>query len=96
MAYDLSKKFNNQSNQLIDLRSDTVTKPTLGMRKIMADAEVGDDVYGEDPSINRLEKIDLIDEYYVQQLNKDYILVKIKYLGKITKIINKLLYYLKN
>ena len=39
---------------------------------------------------NRLEKIDLIDEYYVQQLNKDYILVKIKYLGKIKKIINKL------
>ena len=57
MSYDLSKKFNNQSNQLIDLRSDTVTKPTLGMRKIMADAEVGDDVYGEDPSINRLEKM---------------------------------------
>ena len=39
---------------------------------------------------NRLEKIDLIDEYYVQQLNKDYALVKIKYLGKIKKIINKL------
>ena len=39
---------------------------------------------------NRLEKIDLIDEYYVQQLNKDYVLVKIKYLGKIKKIINKL------
>ena len=39
---------------------------------------------------NRLEKIDLIDEYYVQQLNKDYVLVKIKYLGKINKIINKL------
>ncbi len=39
---------------------------------------------------NRLEKIDLIDNYYVQQLNKDYVLVKIKYLGKINKIINKL------
>ena len=39
---------------------------------------------------NILEKIELIDEYYVQQLNKDYVLVKIKYLGKINKIINKL------
>tara|TARA_A100001015_G_scaffold6939_1_gene8625 strand:- start:3271 stop:4314 length:1044 start_codon:yes stop_codon:yes gene_type:complete len=39
---------------------------------------------------NILEKIELIDEYYVQQLNKDYVLVKIKYLGKIKKIINKL------
>ena len=39
----------------IDLRSDTVTKPSAAMRKIMADAEVGDDVYGEDPSVNRLE-----------------------------------------
>ena len=39
---------------------------------------------------NRLKKIDLIDNYYVQQLNKDYVLVKIKYLGKINKIINKL------
>ena len=39
---------------------------------------------------NRLKKIDLIDSFYVQELNKDYILVKIKYLGKINKIINKL------
>ena len=39
---------------------------------------------------NRLKKIDLIDSFYVQELNKDYVLVKIKYLGKITKIINKL------
>ena len=39
---------------------------------------------------NRLNKIDLIDNFYVQQLNKDYVLVKIKYLGKINKIINKL------
>ena len=38
----------------------------------------------------RLKKIDLIDDFYVQQLNKDYVLVKIKYLGKINKIINKL------
>jgi len=39
----------------IDLRSDTVTRPTPGMRAVMAAADVGDDVYGEDPSVNRLE-----------------------------------------
>src|SRR5579872_6328129 len=41
---------------LIDLRSDTVTRPTTEMRRAMAEAEVGDDVYGEDPTINRLEE----------------------------------------
>jgi threonine aldolase len=40
---------------LIDLRSDTVTRPTPEMRAAMASAEVGDDVYGEDPTVNRLE-----------------------------------------
>jgi threonine aldolase len=40
---------------LIDLRSDTVTQPTPEMRRAMADAEVGDDVFGEDPTVNRLE-----------------------------------------
>jgi threonine aldolase len=40
----------------IDLRSDTVTKPTEGMRAAMFAAEVGDDVYGEDPTVNRLEE----------------------------------------
>jgi threonine aldolase len=40
---------------MIDLRSDTVTKPTLNMRRAMMEAEVGDDVYGEDPTVNRLE-----------------------------------------
>ena len=40
----------------IDLRSDTVTKPTAEMRRAMAEAEVGDDVYAEDPTINRLEQ----------------------------------------
>jgi len=40
---------------VIDLRSDTVTRPTAKMRKAMAEAEVGDDVYGEDPTVNRLE-----------------------------------------
>lgn len=39
----------------IDLRSDTVTRPTEDMRRIMAEAEVGDDVYGEDPTVNKLE-----------------------------------------
>jgi threonine aldolase len=42
---------------MIDLRSDTVTTPTPEMRAAMADAEVGDDVYGEDPTVNRLEAL---------------------------------------
>lgn len=41
----------------IDLRSDTVTRPTPAMRKVMAAAEVGDDVYGDDPTVNRLEAV---------------------------------------
>lgn len=41
--------------KVIDLRSDTVTRPTEGMRAVMAAADVGDDVYGEDPTVNRLE-----------------------------------------
>ena len=41
---------------MIDLRSDTVTRPTPAMREAMASAEVGDDVYSEDPTINQLEK----------------------------------------
>ena len=41
--------------KVIDLRSDTVTKPTPEMRAAMAAADVGDDVYGEDPTVNRLE-----------------------------------------
>src|SRR5579864_6874608 len=40
---------------VIDLRSDTVTRPTPEMRAVMAEAEVGDDVYGEDPTVNALE-----------------------------------------
>lgn len=40
----------------VDLRSDTVTRPTLEMRRAMFEAEVGDDVYGEDPTINKLEQ----------------------------------------
>ena len=41
---------------LVDLRSDTVTRPTQAMRAAMLDAEVGDDVYGEDPTVNALQQ----------------------------------------
>lgn len=43
--------------KVVDLRSDTVTTPTEEMRRVMAEAEVGDDVYGEDPTINSLEEL---------------------------------------
>ena len=43
-------------SEVIDLRSDTVTRPSAAMRRAMAEAEVGDDVYGEDPTVNRLEQ----------------------------------------
>lgn len=43
--------------KIIDLRSDTVTRPSPEMREIMAGAEVGDDVYGDDPTVNRLEEM---------------------------------------
>jgi threonine aldolase len=43
--------------EFVDLRSDTVTKPTLAMREAMSKAEVGDDVYGEDPTVNRLQEL---------------------------------------
>jgi threonine aldolase len=42
---------------IVDLRSDTVSRPTLEMRTAMADAEVGDDVYGEDPTVNALQDL---------------------------------------
>jgi len=42
---------------MIDIRSDTVTRPTAAMRRAMAEAEVGDDVYGDDPTVNRLEAL---------------------------------------
>jgi len=42
---------------MIDLRSDTVTQPTPKMRSAMAEAVVGDDVYGDDPTVNRLESL---------------------------------------
>ena len=41
---------------MVDLRSDTVTRPTAAMRRAMAEAEVGDDVFGEDPTVRRLEE----------------------------------------
>lgn len=43
--------------RIVDLRSDTITQPTPAMRKAMADAKVGDDVFGEDPTVNRLEEM---------------------------------------
>jgi len=47
--------FENPPSDVVDLRSDTVTRPTPAMRRAMAEAEVGDDVYGEDPTVNRLQ-----------------------------------------
>lgn len=47
----------DSTRSFIDLRSDTVTKPTPAMREAMAQAPVGDDVYGEDPTVNRLEAL---------------------------------------
>ena len=41
---------------MVDLRSDTVTRPSAGMRQAMASAEVGDDVFGDDPTVNALER----------------------------------------
>jgi len=45
------------TSELIDLRSDTVTRPSAGMRRAMLDAEVGDDVFGDDPTVNRLQAL---------------------------------------
>lgn len=52
-------------SRVIDLRSDTVTKPTAAMRQAMANAEVGDDMNGEDPTVNRLE------EMVIKMFNKE-------------------------
>ncbi len=43
--------------RIVDLRSDTITRPTPAMRRAMAEAQVGDDVFGEDPTINRLQEM---------------------------------------
>ena len=45
------------NNPMIDMRSDTVTKPTRGMLDAMVNASVGDDVYGDDPTANELQEI---------------------------------------
>ena len=45
------------STALIDMRSDTITRPDAGMRQAMAQAEVGDDVFGDDPTVNRLQAV---------------------------------------
>jgi threonine aldolase len=42
--------------ELVDLRSDTVTRPSPGMRRAMSEAELGDDVFGDDPTVNRLQE----------------------------------------
>src|SRR5919106_2816163 len=52
-------------DKLIDLRSDTVTRPTPEMRRAMATAEVGDDVFGDDPTVNALQ------EYAAELLGKE-------------------------
>src|ERR671914_986578 len=51
--------------ELVDLRSDTVTRPTPEMRRAMAEAEVGDDVFGDDPTVNSLQ------EYAADLLGKE-------------------------
>ena len=69
-----------KSQNLIDVRTPSFLNAEIKLDKKNSLVEFN----------NRLKKIDLIDNYYVQQLNKDYVLVKIKYLGKIDKIIKKL------
>ena len=53
---ETTKPAEPKTQRTIDLRSDTVTQPTPEMRRAMAEAEVGDDVYGEDPTVNRLQE----------------------------------------
>lgn len=55
-APEAEMKTANSTTPVIDLRSDTVTKPSPEMRRAMFEAEVGDDVYAEDPTVNRLER----------------------------------------
>lgn len=54
---EVAQSEERKTKRAIDLRSDTVTQPTAEMRKAMAEAEVADDVYGEDPTMNRLHKL---------------------------------------
>jgi threonine aldolase len=53
---EIANRDASKTKAAIDLRSDTVTQPTPEMRRAMAEAEVGDDVYGEDPTVNRLQE----------------------------------------
>src|SRR5258708_34449313 len=53
---ELSSAEKPNTMRAIDLRSDTVTQPTPEMRRAMSEAVVGDDVYGEDPTVNRLQE----------------------------------------
>ena len=69
-----------KSQNLIDVRTPSFLNAKINLNNISNLYEFNE----------RLEKIDLIDNFYVQQINKDYVFVKIKYLGKINKIINKL------
>ncbi|MFD1659079.1 low-specificity L-threonine aldolase [Streptomyces caeni] len=55
-AADASDVAHQQPRQLIDLRSDTVTRPGPAMRRAMAEAELGDDVFGDDPTVNALQE----------------------------------------
>lgn len=57
MLSNIAGMTNPETDGPIDLRSDTVTQPTAAMRRAMAAAEVGDDVYGEDPTVNALEAL---------------------------------------
>jgi threonine aldolase len=53
--YEANSGNGRSGDAFVDLRSDTVTRPTAAMRRAMAEAEVGDDVYGEDPTVNKLQ-----------------------------------------
>ncbi len=78
--------FNNKKNmKLIDLRSDTVTKPSIKMRKAMLNADVGDDVFNEDTTINKLESI------ASDMLNTNMVFIKVA-----KNSIAKLVSFLKN
>jgi threonine aldolase len=67
MRYKLKMNDRPKENTMrhVELRSDTMTRPTPAMRKAMAEAEVGDDVFGEDPTVNRLERL------AAERLNKE-------------------------
>ncbi len=56
IVYDSNTRTRGAPNRVIDLRSDTVTRPTPAMREAMAEADVGDDVFGDDPTVNALEE----------------------------------------